>query len=216
MNLGNLIKFSIFDGLHLALRAYCDDKPNDEWLQVKAKNETAVVRINDFSIDIGVAGSNDFKDWFDNFRIIGTTRSGYGRVPRGFYTNLDRLAPKIMELIKDHRDKTVTISGHSRGGAIAFLLAIFLHRQGFRITDIVTFGCPNVGKSNFIREVKRIKANIRMYKNGSDLITTLPPFIFGYKKPSRQIQIGKKRWWGTSIEDHYRESYSRVIQKIES
>jgi len=193
-------------GIHLACKAYCKDDPNDNFIQIISKNESAVVEINDDRINIGIAGSNDWKDLIDNLRIIGTSRKGYGRIPRGFYTNLDNLGHKILDVIKDHQDKPVFISGHSRGGAISFLVAIYLWIAGFTISDIYTYGCPNIGKSGFIKAIKKLKCNVLMYKNGSDIVTTLPWFWLGYKKPCVQIQIGKKRLF-PSAKDHLIENY---------
>ena len=197
--------------LFLSNLAYQKDKPGDEVICIKAKNEKAIVIIHDTYVEIALAGSDDKWDWIDNLRIIGKSTKIYGRIMGGFYTNLNRLLPKIEEIIKDHKDKEIRLAGHSRGASIMLLLVIALRRKGYRISVTegwaIGFGCPNTGKKSFVKIYKATGCRTILVKNGGDQVTRNPRF--GYKKPVKQKKIGPKRNWFTAIfnKDHLIERY---------
>ena len=197
--------------LEVANLAYLKDKMGDEIIGIKEKNEKACIIISDDIIEIGVAGSNDFIDWRDNLRFIGTSTKNYGRIPKGFYVNVERLLPKVLFSINSDRIKPIRLSGHSRGAPIATLLSMALKLRGYNVVSVYGFGSPNIGKKSFVEKIKKLNIATFYFKNGGDQVTTVPKF--GYKKPSSQIKIGPKRNWFTKIfnKDHY---ISRYIKNI--
>lgn len=95
-----------------------------------------------------------------------------GRVHRGFYAEYDKVIPGIKEALKKHDkkgDKTVWVTGHSLGGAMAVLVAAELQPSG----GLHTFGQPRVGNKEFLKSLDGIK--YYRYRNNNDIVTAVPP-----------------------------------------
>ncbi len=75
---------------------------------------------------------------------------------------------------KLNKDYTIHITGHSLGGAVAVILAMYLDKQGFATGNIVTFGQPKLTNrtgANAFRHLKVVRIN-----NLKDIVPTVPPF----------------------------------------
>ena len=95
-----------------------------------------------------------------------------GRVHRGFYAEYDKVIPGIKEALAKHNkkgDKTVWVTGHSLGGAMAVLVAAELQPSG----GLHTFGQPRVGNKAFLKSLDGIK--YYRYRNNNDIVTAVPP-----------------------------------------
>lgn len=95
-----------------------------------------------------------------------------GRVHRGFYAEYDKVIPGIKEALKKHDkkgNKTVWVTGHSLGGAMAVLVAAELQPSG----GLHTFGQPRVGNKAFLKSLDGIK--YYRYRNNNDIVTAVPP-----------------------------------------
>ena len=95
-----------------------------------------------------------------------------GRVHRGFYAEYDKVIPGIKEALKKHDkkgNKTVWVTGHSLGGAMAVLVAAELQPSG----GLHTFGQPRVGNKEFLKSLDGIK--YYRYRNNNDIVTAVPP-----------------------------------------
>jgi len=95
-----------------------------------------------------------------------------GRVHRGFYAEYDKVIPDIKEALKKHDkkgNKTVWVTGHSLGGAMAVLVAAELQPSG----GLHTFGQPRVGNKAFLKSLDGIK--YYRYRNNNDIVTAVPP-----------------------------------------
>lgn len=195
------------EALLVAYTSYINDKKGDNIFYISEKNDRVCVMIEEDCIKIGGTGSNDFKDWFQNTLILGTNVPGIGRVPRGFYKNIEKLVDKIAFHILLHKEKVIDGSGHSRGAVIISYVLYRLWEKGFNIRSLTGFGCPNFVKSTGKDQFNGIIPTIKMFRNGGDQVTRHP--VFGYKKPVKQIQIGPKRNWFTKRfnKDHLIERY---------
>ena len=95
-----------------------------------------------------------------------------GRVHRGFYAEYDKVIPGIKDALAKHNkkgDKTVWVTGHSLGGAMAVLVAAELKPNG----GLHTFGQPRVGNKAFLTALDGIK--YYRYRNNNDAVTAVPP-----------------------------------------
>ena len=95
-----------------------------------------------------------------------------GRVHRGFYAEYDKVIPGIKEALAKHDKKgtkTVWVTGHSLGGAMAVLVAAELQPTG----GLHTFGQPRVGNAEFLKCLDGIK--YYRYRNNNDIVTAVPP-----------------------------------------
>ena len=95
-----------------------------------------------------------------------------GRVHRGFYAEYDKVIPGIKEALAKHNKKgtkTIWVTGHSLGGAMAVLVAAELQPNG----GLHTFGQPRVGNAEFLKCLSEIK--YYRYRNNNDIVTAVPP-----------------------------------------
>lgn len=158
---------------------------------------------------IVIKGSDDFKDWKNNFEFSKLYFRN-GEVHKGFF----KQAVKIFrsENFKN-KDKKITIVGHSSGAAVAQALALLLESLNFKYLNIITLGSPRVFCLKLVRYFNK---NIKHYRivNGIDIVTFLPPIIFNYFHTGLKIQIGKAKWYKNllylffkSLKDHKPDLY---------
>ena len=101
-----------------------------------------------------------------------------GRVHRGFYAEYEKVIPGIKEALAKHNkkgDKTLWVTGHSLGGAMAVLVAAELKPDG----GLHTFGQPRVGTKGFLSALDGIK--YYRYRNNNDAVTAVPPSFLCFK-----------------------------------
>ena len=113
---------------------------------------------------------------------------------------MSRTAEAILASVKTALAKfhpfSVTVVGHSAGGAIALLDAVFLSAQPSVDVAInaITFGMPRVGNKAFADLVDQ-RIGIVHINNKGDLVPTLPSLPFGYHHPSGEIHILDSGAW---------------------
>jgi hypothetical protein len=77
---------------------------------------------------------------------------------------------------------SVTICGHSLGGALATLLALDLAANtSFTEPAVYTYGSPRTGDSLFVATYDQVVKNSYRVTNRLDVITALPPTFVGYE-----------------------------------
>lgn len=142
--------------------------------------------------------SNSKADWKINLSF---PKRPYKRMPTPFYVHGGFL--KEWKKINDYFlkrveriNKPITIVGWSYGGALATLCYedIWFNNPFQRGSmRLITFGSPRVvGALNF-RKVAHRWIGARLYSNGSDLVTSLPPAFFGFRHVTRLRYIGDKK-----------------------
>jgi len=82
------------------------------------------------------------------------------------------------------------VTGHSLGGAVAALLAIYLIEDGYKVVRVVTFGQPKfttaigVEKLAFLPIIRVVDEN--------DIVPMLPPTLFANKKYGIYGHVGSE------------------------
>jgi triacylglycerol lipase len=90
----------------------------------------------------------------------------------GFAQAAAEIYKKILpKLNNDYRIKT---TGHSLGGAVALILAMYLDAERFNVERIVTFGQPKL--TNIQGALKYDHLNITRVVTARDLVPLVPPF----------------------------------------
>lgn len=108
---------------------------------------------------------------------------GGGLVHQGFYRAWNILAERVKRSIRGAR--TVILTGHSLGGAIAQVAALEIDE----VAEVVTFGSPRVGDAAFA--ARPTKPHSR-YVHGLDPVPWLPGLLAGYRHGC------PPRWWSGS------------------
>ncbi len=70
-------------------------------------------------------------------------------------------------------DKPIHLTGHSLGGAIAVVLAMYLQQDGFDVTQIITFGQPKV--TNVAGAAKFTELPLIRVVTPNDIVPLVPP-----------------------------------------
>lgn len=111
----------------------------------------------------------------------------HGRVHRGFKGALDRVWDSLTSILEPvAAARTVWFSGHSLGGALATLAG----DRYDRTAGVCTLGSPRVGDRTFAAHFnERFGSKARRYINDTDVVTHVPPPLFGYKHVGDTRQI---------------------------
>lgn len=195
-------------------------KAGDSFEIVRHQNTTAVIVHQPASGRITVAfdGTEEFRDMLDNFRFSEVDHPLGGKVHKGHFlsiatrgVNADndvKLSDRVKAIVKGYAAsgegvKDLTMTGHSRGGALTMAAtAEWMHGglpENTRLTDVQTFGALPYGNAEFIQNfmnesakqgtrVTRViagndavptymaspKPGFDMYTHGGDVVYLLP------------------------------------------
>lgn len=154
--------------------------------------------------------SNGETDWRNNFRFFARPTKPYKDMGaawfahRGFLRVWKVIEPHLAEQIADQTVKRIEIAGYSHGGAIALLCFEYCkyHRPEIPV-DGFGFGAPRVVWGPIPKDVKERLAGFRVIRNNNDLVTHLPPVLFGFRHVSTVVKIGQTN----PLKDHTAEQY---------
>ncbi len=180
-------------------------------------------------------GSESSYDWFHDLNFIKKCidKKNNVYVHNGFHTQLTRnnnhtrLTQKIVEMLNEHPDYEVYVSGHSLGGALSTLYGFMLSHQIKERVTIVSFASPRVGNSGW-KKAFTAKDNLHHYRvtNHNDIITALPSILYYHVGDNIRLERNSKpsflynysySWWDYSIckchspSDHYCDEYYKYL-----
>lgn len=150
--------------------------------------------LSSFTLIIIAVSGTVKKQWYSNFDL-GEKKKFH----KGFYGCCLEIKQKLLKYLKTEKisENKVKffVTGHSRGGAGANLLAVYLsEKYGKDRVSCITFGSPNVA---FCEENKKDYENIVNFENQNDIITVCPPDRWGFGKYGRTICLGEEQ--GTTL-----------------
>ncbi|MBQ8208868.1 MAG: lipase family protein [Clostridia bacterium] len=161
--------------------------------------------------------SDGTDDWKNNLDFPAKAYKRMGKTiwfaHRGFIKVWKELEPIIENAIADHNIKKIIITGYSHGAAIALLCHeyIWFNRPDLRdSTEGYGFGCPRVFWGPKTDALKRRFEKFTVIRNIDDIVTHLPPFIFGYSHVGKMLEIGKKGKY-TPVEAHYAKNIQKEL-----
>lgn len=140
-------------------------------------------------------GATDWKNNFDfpakPYKDMDTTWFCH----RGFLKVWKSIEPYVKSAIMKPTVKSVTVVGYSHGAAIATLCHeyVWFNRPDLREKlEGYGFGAPKVFWGYMNEELKERWANFHPVRNLNDLVTRMPPALFGFRHVNDVINIGKK------------------------
>lgn len=208
--------------LELSAVVYNDNMPvcrhsSYEIIEDKTTDTECFVKKNGNNILIIFRGTDSAVNWSNNFLFCKKTIP-YGnsdskiRVHNGFLKGYKSIRHKLYTRIP-YDTCRIKITGHSLGAALAVLCAVDL-QYNFKNADIETFlfGCPRIGNKDFVRSYnKRVFKTLRV-TNGNDIVTKLPPAVFGYRHVGINIHTGKLSLpLCASFDEHRPENYYKSL-----
>lgn len=162
--------------------------------------------------------SDGCEDWRNNLDFPVAVYKETGKhwyCHRGFLKVFKGILPHIEEKIRHTDAKEVLVVGYSHGAAIATMVHeyIFYNRPDLRENLWgYGFGCPRCFWG-FLpsKEVQGRWARFFPIRNIDDLVTHLPPAVFGYRHVHSVYTVGKRGKY-RRVEAHRPENYQRELK----
>ncbi len=159
-------------------------------------NDTMIVAQNSTELRFIFLGSNDVRDWFNNFDAekLAVDDTFYHK---GFYDSAKKFESIIDKLTNDNPDKIVAFIGHSRGGALALIASItFAQRSNRKDIVVVTSGQPRISGDKLSYIIKELEIYYLRVLFIRDAVCGLPPVEMGYEHPwHTDVLILPEKWW---------------------
>ena len=122
-------------------------------------------------------------DVMADLKVVRNSAIAGGKVHSGFQDELNELWVDCLKELEYNsqlkRPKKVYFTGHSLGAAMATIAATRHEAE-----CLYTFGSPKVGGPNFI---KHVKCPHQRFVNNNDIVTKVPPSIFGFVHCGEEI-----------------------------
>jgi len=169
---------------------------NSRFLQDRSTDTEYAIFHADQTVIISIAGSDSWADWLSNLKI--KTKACFGWLPahRGFAGCAEAILTTCLKTVRAVPHKRIIVTGHSRGGAVAVLLAIGLQanlsdRVQRQNIALVTFGQPRVSRKALINAA--FTGPYFRVQNGSDAVCRRP--LFWYSHAGTNIYLRNGTGW---------------------
>ena len=162
------------------------------------------------------------KDWSANLDFPARPYKRMGKTVwyahRGFLRSWKTAEPYLRHCIMDKTVKSITVAGYSHGAAVAALCHeyVWFNRPDLRQSlEGYGFGSPRVLFGIKSQKCLSRWERFKVIRNIDDIVTHLPPAIFGFSHVGRLIEIGKRGRY--SLTDAHRpENILRELYSYES
>lgn len=157
--------------------------------------------------------SNGKTDWKNNLDFPATPYRDMKNkwfAHRGFLRVWKAIEPLLETSVRYGSQNRIVIGGYSHGAAIALLCHEYCkyHRPDIEIVGY-GFGCPRVVWGPLRRNVKQRFEGFTVVRKGRDIVTHVPPVLFGFRHVGKVLTLGKS---AGQVKDHYPQSYIDVLQ----
>lgn len=204
------------------LRQLYDRCLNASYTHVEHDGDFAIEREGD-KLFLLLEWSDGGADWANNFKFFAKP---YKHMEikwychRGFLRVWKSIEGYVKDQLLDPTVKEIVIVGYSHGAAIAGIAHewVWYNRPDLREGGLVSYG---FGAPRFYWGFKVKKALKERWKdfhpvrNLDDIVTHVPPVIFGFRHTNDLIIIGEKGKYN-SIDAHRQGSYQEELSKYES
>ena len=184
-----------------------------KYISVENDGDFAVVRDGD-KLTLYFEWSDGGGDWRSNFDFPAKPYRDMKDLwfcHRGFLKVWKSIEPYIASYINDKNVKRIEIVGYSHGGGVAQLCYEYVkfNRPDVEVTGF-GFGAPRVFWGIASKAVRARFGGFTIIRNGNDLITHLPPIIFGFRHLGNVFKIGISEG---PIKDHFPEKYLSALEE---
>ncbi len=114
------------------------------------------------------------------------------KIHRGFHREYGRLQDAVLKRVnaKEHRKKTVYVTGHSLGGTLALLAAFDIATRTKRTVHLYVSGCARVGGKDFRKALEKVVPNTCRLTVNKDPVPRVPPgWAYDYTHAGRLVQL---------------------------
>ena len=172
--------------------------------------------------------SDDATDWKNNFNFPAKPYKDMGTTwfcHCGFLKVWKSIEPYVKDAIMRPTVKSVTIVGYSHGAAIATLCHeyVWFNRPELRNKlEGYGFGAPRVFWGRMKPELRERWTNFHPVRNINDIVTHVPPRLFGFRHVNDVINVGEKDKFAKKyykldcVNAHAPENYIYSLQEKEN
>tara|TARA_B110001450_G_scaffold181_1_gene265 strand:+ start:1558 stop:2268 length:711 start_codon:yes stop_codon:yes gene_type:complete len=159
--------------------SYFNNRKDSIFISDKQTDCQCYIDYNNNGVFITFRGTSSIDDWKHDADTRTENPKDNIRIHKGFFNQYMSVKPKIYKIIKQLNKninvENVHISGHSLGGALAYVCAVDIHLATKNPNiRVLTIGSPRPGNKDFANYFNNnIKESIR-YKNKDDIITKMP------------------------------------------
>jgi triacylglycerol lipase len=162
-----------------------------------------------FSNDValGIRGTNmkSGRDWFSNANASLATADNNSAVHSGFQKVFRSMQPalekQLAPLLNTNSNGVVHCAGHSLGGALASLAAIWIKQRFGNHVALYTFGAPRVGLNDFAMKSSGSIDKIYRCLHGDDPVPMVPVWPF-YHAPINGSSVLLTSATGINVSSH--------------
>lgn len=167
----------------------------EECRSFQESNSAAHALIGDRVVVIAFRGTEftSLADWRTDAYTKFFKLPGVGRMHTGFHIAYQDVREEVENVINENDGKTIWLTGHSLGGAMAVVGGVHLKKSRLADPQIITYGQPRVGDNQTARWIDRnFPRSYQRIVNNSDAVPTLPPtWYFQYADAGQYILIGQ-------------------------
>jgi pimeloyl-ACP methyl ester carboxylesterase len=113
-----------------------------------ATDTHVLITRRDHDLSVAFRGTADPRNWLTDLDCE-LTRVGSCRVHRGFYEAMKAVESDLLARLGEAQGARLWVTGHSLGGALAMLWALWAAQNGHDIAGVYTFGQPRAGDAAF-------------------------------------------------------------------
>ena len=178
---------------------------------MEAGGVEALAHAEEGNLIIAFRGSSDAHDWAWNARVIPKWSDRLECfVHRGFLAGAEAIWPQILGLVSGWNGN-IYVTGHSKGGAEATLIAAFLCAAWRPPAGLVTFGAPRVGFGGLSDVLSSVPG--QRFVNGADAVPSVPWWPYQHNRPSTDIGEPAELFNGEidPVTDHDIKSYITTL-----
>lgn len=167
----------------------------DSFRFLNALDTQAFVASNEEAIFIAFRGTEyaNFQDWIVDLKVK-RVRHPWGSVHTGFKEALDLVWDFVLEALEEFAapHKTIWLTGHSLGGALATLATDRLLQADIEPHGLYTFGQPRVGNKTYAKKFNQLfRHRTFRFANNNDIVARLPPRLAGYSHIGRSFYFDR-------------------------
>ena len=149
------------------------------------------------------------------------------KVHRGFLAAWKEVEDIIIEKVQDPIWTDITVVGYSHGGALCqfALECVWFYRPDLRDGHMrgYAFEAPRIfAQWNYPEQLRERWKDLYIIRDGSDLVTHVPPVLFGYRHIGKIVNIKgdpslvDKKWLPKCIKYHYPQVVYDGLLKMEA
>jgi len=207
------------------------DKFKMDWVQFFRIEETeALIAYNATALILAFRGTSSAEDALTDAKLILVEGfKGNGKIHEGFKTGLDKIWNEVWNSMgrartnrntKPSTNRTLWITGHSLGGALALTAAARLQfEKNQSVNGLYTFGQPRVGDLAFAEAChKKFGERYFRFVHNKDIVTRVPTRNVGFehtgifKYINSAKQLDDTMTWDEITKIPYTEQISQILK----